>query len=52
MIKFALYPYIPQRYLKKASFEDIDRDRMILDFKELAKRNRKSLQNLIKKFLL
>ena len=34
MIKFALYPYIPQRYLKKASFEDIDRDRMILDFKD------------------
>ena len=34
MIIFALYPYIPQRYLKKASLEDIDRDRMILDFKD------------------
>ena len=34
MIKFALYPYIPQRYLKKASFEDIDLHRRILDFKD------------------
>ena len=34
MIKFALYPYIPKRYLKRASFEDIDRHRMILDFKD------------------
>lgn len=34
MIKFALYDYVPQRYLKRASFEDIDRHRKILDFKD------------------
>ena len=34
MIKFALYDYLPQRYLKRASFEDIDRHRRILDFKD------------------
>lgn len=34
MIKFALYDYVPQRYLKRASFEDIDRHRRILDFKD------------------
>ena len=34
MVKFALYDYIPERYLKRASFEDIDRHRRILDFKD------------------
>ena len=34
MIKFALYDYVPQRYLKRASFEDIDCHRRILDFKD------------------
>lgn len=34
MIKFALHQYLPKRYLKTASFEDIDRHRMILDFKD------------------
>ena len=34
MIKFALHRYLPKRYLKRASFEDIDRHRMILDFKD------------------
>ena len=34
MIKFALHQYLPKRYLKRASFEDIDRHRMILDFKD------------------
>ena len=34
MIKFALHQYMPKRYLKRASFEDIDRHRMILDFKD------------------
>ena len=33
MIKYALYDYLPQRYLKRASFEQIDLDRRILDFK-------------------
>ena len=34
MIKFALHQYLPKRYLKRAAFEDIDRHRMILDFKD------------------
>ena len=34
MIKFAIHQYIPNRYLRRASFEDIDRRRMILDFKD------------------
>ena len=34
MIKFALHQYLPKRYLNRASFEDIDRHRMILDFKD------------------
>lgn len=34
MIKFAIHQYLPKRYLKKASFEDIDRHRQILDFKD------------------
>ena len=33
MIRYALYNYLPQRYLKRASFEQIDLDRRILDFK-------------------
>ena len=33
MIRYALYDYLPQRYLKRASFEQIDLDRRILDFK-------------------
>ena len=33
MVKFALFDYVPQRYLKRASFEDFDRHRRILDFK-------------------
>ena len=33
MVKYALFSYVPERYLKKASFEDMDRHRMILDFK-------------------
>ena len=34
MLKYALYNYIPQRYLKRASFEEKDLDRKILDFKD------------------
>jgi predicted amidophosphoribosyltransferase len=34
MIKYALYDYIPQRDLKRASFEDMERHRRILDFKD------------------
>lgn len=34
MIKYAIHQYIPKRYLKRASFEDIDNHRMILDFKD------------------
>ena len=34
MLKYALYSYLPQRYLKRASFEQIDLDRRILDFKD------------------
>ena len=34
MFKYALYNYIPQRYLKRASFEEKDLDRKILDFKD------------------
>lgn len=33
MVKYALFSYVPERYLKKASFEDMDRHRMIIDFK-------------------
>lgn len=33
MLKYALYDYLPQRYLKRASFEQQDLDRRILDFK-------------------
>ena len=33
MIKYAIHQYLPQRHLKRASFEDIDRHRQILDFK-------------------
>ena len=34
MIQFALYDYIPQRYLNRATFEEIDLHRRILDFKD------------------
>ena len=34
MVKFALYDYVPQRYLKRASFEDMELHRRILDFKD------------------
>ena len=34
MVKFALYDYIPERYLKRASFEDMETHRRILDFKD------------------
>ncbi len=34
MLKYALYDYIPQRYLRRASFEQIDLDRRIIDFKD------------------
>ena len=34
MIRFALYDYIPQRYLNRATFEEIDLHRRILDFKD------------------
>ena len=34
MIKYAIHQYLPKRYLKRASFEDIDRHRQILDFKD------------------
>jgi predicted amidophosphoribosyltransferase len=33
MLRYALYDYIPQRYLRRATFEQIDLDRRILDFK-------------------
>ena len=33
MLKFALMDYIPQRYLRRASFETLENDRHILDFK-------------------
>ena len=34
MIRFALYDYIPQRFLNRATFEEIDLHRRILDFKD------------------
>ena len=34
MLKYALYEYVPQRMLKKASFEQQDLHRMILGFKD------------------
>ena len=34
MMKFALYDYIPERKLRKASFEEIDLRRRILGFKD------------------
>ena len=34
MIRFALYDYIPQRLLYRATFEEIDLHRRILDFKD------------------
>lgn len=34
MLKYALYDYIPQRYLRRATFEQIDLDRRIIDFKD------------------
>ena len=34
MLRYALYSYLPQRYLKRASFEQIDLDRRIIDFKD------------------
>ena len=33
MLRYALYDYIPQRYLRRATFEQTDLDRRILDFK-------------------
>ncbi len=33
MLRYALYSYLPQRFLKRASFEQTDLDRRILDFK-------------------
>lgn len=34
MLKYAIYSYMPKRYLKHASFETQELDRMILDFKD------------------
>ena len=34
MLRYALYSYLPQRYLKRACFEQIDLKRRILDFKD------------------
>lgn len=34
MLKFALYDYIPKRRIRRASFEEIDLTRRILDFKD------------------
>lgn len=34
MLRYALYDYIPQRYLRRATFEQMDLDRRILDFKD------------------
>ena len=33
MLKFALLDYVPQRYLRRASFETLETDRMLLNFK-------------------
>ena len=35
MIRFALFDYIPKRFLYRATFEEIDLHRRILDFKDL-----------------
>lgn len=34
MLKFALYDYVPQRFIDRTSFEQQDTNRMILDFKD------------------
>ena len=34
MMKFALYEYIPQRFLSRATFEQQDVSRMIIGFKD------------------
>lgn len=34
MMKFAIHPYTPKRYLRRASFEERDISRMILGFKD------------------
>lgn len=34
MMKFALYDYLPQRYQKRATFEQLDISRMIIGFKD------------------
>ncbi len=34
MIKFALFNYIPKKYLHRVSFEEMDRSRQVLDFKD------------------
>lgn len=34
MLRYALYQYLPQRYLKRATFEQTDLDRRIIDFKQ------------------
>ena len=39
MIRFALFDYIPQRFLNRATFEEIDLHRRILDFKEAVLNN-------------
>ena len=33
MFKYALLDYVPQRYLRRASFGTLENDRFILDFK-------------------
>ena len=33
MFKYALFDYVPQRYLRRASFDTLENDRFILDFK-------------------
>ena len=33
MFKYALLDYVPQRYLRRASFDTLENDRFILDFK-------------------
>lgn len=34
MMKFAIYPYIPQRFLRFSSFEEQDVSRMVIGFKD------------------
>lgn len=34
MMKYALYSYIPQRFLKRATFEEQDISRMVIGFKD------------------